>query len=188
MKINAGAVVFGLLLVVGGGAGAYVLNRNAEALVDRIADQEIRASGMALYLPPDNLPGSERLARLKQIYGELYDGPRARMSYNALVALWQRQIPGLKDRAWLPSQPVDERRLDAEIDERFGAGASAFMAQERQRDVEAQAAMRAEVNARIEEYERRTQETTRAIEEYVQRTGHMPPPGSRVENGKVVTP
>jgi hypothetical protein len=74
-------------------------------------------------------------------------------------------------------------RLEAEVDERFGAGA--FVVMREQYDVFL-AAQPQRFQAQYEERERETQRFIRAIEEYRARTGHDPGPGARYENGRIV--
>jgi len=186
--MKAGAVIFAVVVALGAGGGAFYLNHKAEALVDRIVDQELRASGLNRYLPPPGTPEAERLPRLRGLYEQPNSSYALQEYYGITAALWHRQIPAVKRRAWLASRPIDDARLAYEIDERFGEGAAALMAEERQRSLADAAERRAAVNAQIEDYERQREEMMRAVEEYRARTGRSPPPGSRIENGRVVTP
>ncbi len=127
MKINIGGAIFLGVLIVGVPVGAYVLNRQAEALVDRIAEQEINASGLAPFLPADDLAATERRAHLQRLYGNRAIAYALNLSYERILALWSRQTPGIKQRARALLRPVDAALLDYEIDERFGAGAARLM-------------------------------------------------------------
>ena len=179
------SVVFALVLA-GAGVGGFLYwqaeNKRAElaryeAGVDEMFERKMQAVWRdtmvsALATPNDNL------ATLRSLYENDADYDQLNLGFGTLRGDWRTDYANYAEQA---GREVVPGRFQAEVDERFGAGAHDLMAAKR---------FLAEAPARAQaQYEQRMQEQqalARALADYVRRNGRYPTGPIRVENGRIV--
>jgi hypothetical protein len=153
------------------------LRNQAERAVDQAVDRELAQAELAFLAPALSQRETDRLGLLRSLYQRPDLRRKLNEGYGLLVARWQRSYPRVASRARFSLKRVNAQTLAAEIDERLGAGAFAAMTEEferSQREALARTALR--------------RQTINALNDYIRRTGRMPPPGSRIEAGRIVEP
>ena len=151
-----------------------------EAALDAMIDRKIGAVGLSGLAPTLAAHGEARLEALRALYDDRAHSDRLNLGFGELQREWPSSYEYFAEQA---GREVEDGRLQAEVDDRFGPGAHALMR-------ERYAAFLADLPRRtIEEQERprrEMQEWMRALEAYERRHGRYPNGAFRVENGRVV--
>jgi hypothetical protein len=178
--------VFAVLAVGGGALGYYLIGRNTEREVDFVVELALEEAGLD-FARKAAFTRSDGTAWLEALYTKPEQAERLNRGVSALVARWSRELPRLQ-RQLFPAAPIDENRLAAEIDERFNAGAFAYMTE--RRELQRQALIAAERDQRTleENAQRLAQQDMRAVTNFFDQYHRYPALGSRIENGYVVEP
>lgn len=176
-KLGIGLIIF---LIIAGFLGYRYFTRGAgervryEAAVDAAVDRELATARLDFLREELDEHNSDRLGHLRSLYEAPGFSEAMNTAFSMLNANWIANYPRVLRAAHVRNWPDEPGRLQAEVDERLGAGVYALMSEkqqewragapERQRQREEQ--MRAAQAA--------SEREMRELEAYYRRYGHLP--------------
>lgn len=187
-------ILFVLILGGGGAAGFFYWKdqqeKAADAAYEQGIDNAINSSIENFQLEPllaslGTAEGEARLAALRTAYANSQQGDfraydRINLGFGNLQGDWPTTYSAIAEPA---GRPVERERFAAEVDERFGPGAHAYMREEYQRFLAELPQRQAERDAAAN---REAQAMGRALENYRRQHGRYPQGGFRVVDGRIV--
>lgn len=181
------SIIFAVVLA-GGGIGGFFWWKNEtarvetaryEAELDGMLDRKMQSVWLETMAPALASP-DDNLVTLRSLYENDAHYDRLNLGFGTLRGDWRTSYANYAEQA---GRVVEEGRLVAELDERFGAGAYALMEENYERYL-IEAPQRAEEQAARRE--REAQEMARALADFVRRNGRYPEGAIRLENGRIV--
>lgn len=183
----AGAGVL-LVLVVAVGGGFFwwkdqqtrAENLAYEQIIDETVDHGIANSQLTPLLTTLNEHPNDRLGVLRALYADPIKSDRLDVTFGSFQGAWHETYAHIAE---INSRPLDSGRFEAEVDERFGAGAYALM----HAQYEAfNAAERANPTPVGSQQEATRQENMWVFREYLRTHGRYPIAPIRIQNHQVV--
>lgn len=187
-------ILFVLILGGGGAAGFFywkdqqqkAADRAYEQVIDNAVDRSVENFGLEPILTSlGTAEGEARLEALRTAYantqqGDFRDYDRINLGFGNLQGDWPTTYSAIAEPA---GRPVERERFAAEVDERFGPGAYAYMREEYHRFLTELPQRQAERDAAAN---REAQAMGRALENYHRQHGRYPQGGFRVVDGRIV--
>ncbi|MEZ5961010.1 MAG: hypothetical protein R3C30_11380 [Hyphomonadaceae bacterium] len=168
------------------GEQAREADRAYELVIDQAFDRSVESFQLQSLLTSVSVhEGEARLTALREAYanseqGDYRDYDRINLGFGNLEGDWPTTYSSIADPA---GRQTERGRFAAEVDERFGAGAHAFMRAEYERFL---AELPQRMADRQAAQERETQVMIRALDIYRRQHGRYPERGFRVVDGRIV--